>query len=74
MQYTMTALMQRDAPSWIDPMASSEDDIISIHDGIISIHDNPQSDVEMESDHEQPEQHTKDSFSKLQVRGQQQPL
>ena len=50
-KYTTTALMQRDAPSWIDP---SKDDIVSIHD-------DPESDVKMESIHEKWEHHTEDS-------------
>ena len=51
-QYSMAVLMLRDAPS--NSVASGEDDIVSIHD-------DPQSDIEMESDHEQPEQHSEDS-------------
>ena len=52
-QYTMTQLMQRDDPSQIHPATSSGDDIVSVHD--------LSSDVDMESNIWQPEQHTKDS-------------
>ena len=49
-QYTMTALMQRDAPSRIDP---DED--------MVSVHDDSQYDIKMVSTHEEPDHHTEDS-------------
>ena len=49
-QYTTATLMQRDAPSRIDP---DED--------VVSVHDDSHSDIKMVSMHEEPDQHTKDS-------------
>ena len=63
----MFTLMQRDAPGWGNSVASGEDDIISIRD-------DPQSDVEMESHDEQPEQHSEDSLPDSGSEGSNNPL
>ena len=52
-QYTTAQPMWRDHPSQSHSTASSRDDIVSIHDLL--------SDVDMESNNGQPEQHTEDS-------------